>query len=111
MSKYIQLSSKCEFLDKQYNQKDQTLIFKWNTSLDLVGVKNVGLNRLFIYPVTANGGDNFNLSDRCSKVTCNLLSRTLTNQHNEIATVRWSVTAECISLENNLGLCLDSLFT
>ena len=106
MTKYIQLSNDCEFLVKEYNSKDETLIFKWKTSIDLVGVRNVGLNRLFVYPIDMIGDDNF--SDMCSKVTCNLLSRTLTNQKNEIVTVSWSVISECISLENNLGLCLFS---
>ena len=106
MAKYIQLSNDCEFLVKEYNFKDETLIFKWKTTIDLVGVTNVGLNRLFVYPVDIIGDGGF--SDRCSKVTCNLLSRTLTNQQNEIATVQWSVVSECIGLENNLGLCLFS---
>ena len=106
MTKYIQLSNDSEFLVKEYNATDKTLIFNWNTSIDLVGVKNVGLNRLFIYPINLIEDSGF--TDKCSKVSCNLIGRTLTNQKKEIATTQWSVVAECISLENNLGLCLYS---
>lgn len=111
MRSFLQLTSDCQFFDITQDTTQNKIVLYWNINTDLKDVRAVGLYNLNLYRLDENAKDSSSLDsymDSYSRVTCNLLERTLHNPNREIARINWSLMSTVLNLERNEGkvVCL-----